>query len=563
MADQLEFTPGEQTFPEATADLPFRLPIELTVEDSDTIAELCQYPDGDERERFALSALRIGVLALRQARGQVDGEQIRRQTDRMLLSLQAQLSEHAALVHNRLTASLKDYFDPESGRFQERVNRLIKKDGDLEDLLRRQIGAGDSELSKTLAAHFGHESPLLKLLSPDESKGLFQALRDSVDEQLKFQRERILAEFSLNNKEGALSRLVDELNTHHGTLTDDLQKKIDGVVKEFSLDEENSALSRLVRNVDRAQKTITDEFSLDSETSALSRLKGLLESTQQAIDSNLTLDSDESALSRLRKEVVDILSAHSKTNQSFQEEVKLTLAKMVVQREESARSTTHGLVFEDVVCEFLLREAQKLGDIATRTGDTTGLIKNCKVGDCVIELGPDSAAPGARIVSEAKEKEKYTIALAREEIDEARKNRDAQAGLFVFSAATAPSELVTAGLLRFGNDVFVAWNAEDAGTDLVLRTGFTLVRALCLRTARHSEAETADFQAIDEAICEIEKRTEGLNEIETSAKTIQTGSEKILKRVELCRKALVHQVEILREKMDELKQLTGGDDSGT
>src|SRR5207245_8518381 len=107
-----------------------------TVEDSDTIAELCQYPEGEERERFALSALRIGVLALRQARGQVDGEQIRRQTDYMLQALQAQLGEHAALVHNRLTASLKDYFDPDSGRFQERVNRLIRKDGELEDLLR-------------------------------------------------------------------------------------------------------------------------------------------------------------------------------------------------------------------------------------------------------------------------------------------------------------------------------------------------------------------------------------------------------------------------------------------
>ena len=118
----------------------------------------------------------------------------------------------------------------------------------------------------------------------------------------------------------------------------------------------------------------------------------MLESTQQAIDSNLTLDNADSALARLRKEVLDILDAHSKTNQSFQEEVKLTLSKMVVQREEAARSTTHGLVFEDVVCEFLSREAQKLGDIATRTGDTTGLIKNRKVGDCVIELGPESAA---------------------------------------------------------------------------------------------------------------------------------------------------------------------------
>ncbi len=554
MAEQLRVAPVDET---TGAGLPFRLPLELSVEDPDTIAELCQHAEGEERERFALSALRIGVLALRQARGQVDGEQIRRQTEHMLLALQSQLNEHANLVHNRLTASLKDYFDPDSGRFQERINRLVRKDGELEELLRRQIGTEDSELAKTLAAHFGDDSPLLSFLTPDESRGLLKALRETFDEQSHFQRERILGEFSLNNKEGALSRLIDELNTQHGRLTENLQEKIDSVVREFSLDEENSALSRLVKNVEGAQRTITREFSLDNETSAFSRLKGLLETTQRAIDNNLTLDNADSALARLRKEVLDILEGHSKTNQSFQEEVKMALQKMVVQRAESARSTTHGLVFEDVVCEFLSHEALKLGDVATRTGDSTGLIKNRKVGDCVVELGPESAAPSARIVVEAKEKDQYSIAQAREEIDEARRNRGAQVGLFVYSARLAPAEMAAAPILRFGNDVFVIWNPEDAGTDLFLKTAFTLARALCVRTARHSDAQAGDFQAIDEAICEIEKRTEGLSEIETSAKTIQSGSERILKRVELCRKALVQQVEILREKMDELQQLSG------
>src|SRR5262245_29611081 len=170
----------------------------------------------------------------------------------------------------------------------------------------------------------------------------------------------------------------------------------------------------------------------------------MLVSTQQAIDANLTLDSDDSALSRLRKEVLDILEAHKQTNQSFQEEVKLALQKMIVQREEAARSTTHGLIFEDVVCEFLSRDAHKLGDIATRTGETTGLIKNRKVGDCVLELGPESAAPGARIVVEAKEKDQYPVAQAREEIDEARRNRGAQVGLFVYSARLAPADMAGA-----------------------------------------------------------------------------------------------------------------------
>lgn len=557
MADQLQLHSTEETFGTLAGEFAAPLLLDLSVEDPDTIAELCLHAEGRERERFALSALRIGVLALRQARGQVDGAEIRRQTDHMLLALQSQLKEHAALVHDRLAAALKDYFDPESGRFQERVNRLVRKDGELEELLRRQIGSENSELARTLSAHLGQESPLLKLLSPDESQGVVSALRETIDEQLQSQRDRILEEFSLNNKEGALSRLVDELAEHHGRLSENLQDKIDEVVREFSLDEENSALSRLVRNVDRAQKTITSEFSLDNEASALSRLKGMLESTQQAIDGNLTLDKEDSALSRLRKEVLEILGSHSKANQSFQEEVKLALKEMAVRRQEAARSTTHGLIFEDVVCEFLLHEAQKLGDMAIRTGDTTGMIKHCKVGDCVIELGPESAAPGARIVIESKEKVQYSIGQAREEIDEARRNRGAQVGLFIFSAALAPREMETSPLMRYGNDVFVVWNPEDAATDLLLRTAVTLARALCIRTARLSEARSADFQVIDEAICEIEKRTEGLNEIEASAKTIQTGSEKILKRVELCRKALFSQVELLRERMDALKQLTG------
>ena len=55
------------------ANAPDRLSLELTVEDRDTIDELLAYPPGDEREQFALNALRIGVLALRQARGRVDG----------------------------------------------------------------------------------------------------------------------------------------------------------------------------------------------------------------------------------------------------------------------------------------------------------------------------------------------------------------------------------------------------------------------------------------------------------------------------------------------------------
>jgi hypothetical protein len=392
--------------------LPYTLPLELTVRDADTIAEICRHAEGEPRDQFALNALRIGVLALRQARGELDVEAVRRESERLLESLQGRLDSHAAVMHDRLAGALKQYFDPKDGRFHERIERLIRQDGELECLMRRQVAGDDSELCKTLMAHFGDGSPLMKILSPDQSQGLLATLRSTLDDQLRVQREHVLGQFSLDNKEGALARFISELTDRQGELSTELHGKLDDVVRQFSLDDEDSALSRLVRNVERAQRTITSEFSLDSE---------------------------ESALARLKREMFKLLVEEREANQRFQEEVKGALQAMVARREEAARSTRHGEVFEDAVFAFLQHECQKLGDIAAATGTTSGLIKGCKVGDCLLELGPDSAAPGARLVVEAKEQAAYQLAAAREEIEKARKNRAAQIGLIVYSKRNAPA----------------------------------------------------------------------------------------------------------------------------
>jgi hypothetical protein len=535
--------------------LPYRLELELTVGDAETIAELCLRPEGPERDNFAIDALKIGVLALRQARGQLDVDLIQRETQRMLASLSGRLEEHARIVQTHLATSLKDYFDPESGRFNERVKRLVEKDGELERVLRAQIGSQDSELCKTLLGHVGETSPLMKLLSPTESQGLLGALKETVGTQLTQQREAVLKEFSLDNKQGALARLIEELSQKHGQLTNTLQEKIEVVVKEFSLDQENSALSRLVRNVDRAQKTITNEFSLDNETSALSRLQALLKSTSDAIHSNLTLDDEASSLARLKREVLTILKEHTEANGKFQEEVKVTLAQMVARKEEADRSTRHGLEFEDAVGELLGHHCKQAGDILSPTGTTTGLIKNCKIGDFVIQMGPDSAAPEAKIVVEAKEKADYSLTGARAEIETGRKNREASVGLFIFSSRTAPQGLD--GVARYGDDVFVVWDAEDAASDLFLKVGLTLAKALCLRAGRQSKTQAADFEAIVAAVLEVEKQTQSLDEITRSSDTIRNATDKIADRVRIAKNKLERQVELLREKISDLRAESG------
>ncbi|MBI1348218.1 hypothetical protein GC163_18240 [bacterium] len=541
---------------EPTVAIPHHLNLELLIRDADVIAELISLPAGELRDEFALKALRIGVIALRQARGQLDVEAIRREGDRLLVNLQNQLETHSRQVNERTSTTLREYFDPQSGRFQERVERLIKRDGELEQTLRRQLGADDSELAKTLTTHFGQESPLLSWLNPDQSRGLLGALRGAMEEQLTAQRDQVLKQFSLDNKEGALARLVHELTERHGELTEQLQDRIDAVVKEFSLDEENSALSRLVTNVERAQRTITREFSLDEDASALSRLKRMLEQTNLAIHEHLSLDEEDSALARLKRELFSLFTVHRDENAKFQEEVKLALNTMVARKAEAAKSTRHGLDFEAALLHLLQLEAQKSGDCCEASGARVGRIKNCKKGDAVIELGPESIAPGARIVVEAKEEAGYQLTDARAEIDEARKNRDAQVGLFVFSQKTAPAALEP--LSRLGNDVFVVWDPEDPNTELTLKLSVSLCRALAVRQEMKDQAQTEDWQAIEAAIIHIEKAIGGFDEMQTSADQVAKHAEKMLKRIGLMRKELEKQIEILREKTSGLKADVAG-----
>ena len=111
------------------APIPIRseppLEIVLQVTDPEVRAELEQHVEGRARHDFALERM---AHALREHREGLKGE-----------------------VADRL----REYFDPGNGRFPERVERLIRKDGELEQLLRRQVGGEGSELTATLQRHIG------------------------------------------------------------------------------------------------------------------------------------------------------------------------------------------------------------------------------------------------------------------------------------------------------------------------------------------------------------------------------------------------------------------------
>jgi hypothetical protein len=270
------------------------------------------------------------------------------------------------------------------------------------------------------------------------------------------------------------------------------------------------------------------EFSLDDDRSALSRLSKMLTATSEQIGKNLTLDDEASALARLKRELLGTIEQIAKGNVEFQTQVREALARLDTRKREEARTTRHGVEFEERLGALLADEAQRLGDVHEATGETTGSIKLCKKGDHVIELGSESAAAHARVVWEAKDKQAYSLRAALAEIDEARRNRQAQVGVFVFSRQTAPEGLES--LQRHGSDVVVVWDAEDPGSDLVVRAAYSLARALAVRERRTDRESQAAITEIEHAARGIERQVGFLDEVRRWAETVKGHGEKIADR---------------------------------
>jgi hypothetical protein len=433
--------------------------IDMVVDDALIVTEMLAYPMGPERDRYVLTALRIGVLALKQAQGRLDADVIRGESDRLLALLEDRLGNHQRNVQDQVAGTLREYFDPRSGRFNERVEQLVKSGGDLERLLRTQIGASDSELAKTLAAHVGEQSMLMKILRPSETEGILNSLSQVMHKALETQRNAILS-----------------------------------------------------------------EFSLDEQDSALARMKVALE---------------------------QVMDKGRRENEEFRIQVSAALAALAARKEESFRSTRHGLEFEQAVFAFLADGAQAAGDVVEHTAGTTGLIKNCKVGDVVLTLGPDHAAANSRIVVEAKQDASYGLARALSESEQARKNRQAEVGVFVFSKRTANAQIVPLG--RYGNDVVLVWDCEDPATDVILSAGLSLARALCVSAGTEREQIDIDFERMQRAMLDVEKQVQAMEEIRKNAQSIRSCADKIEDRARIISDNLLRATRILDEETEAIR----------
>ncbi|MCF6227252.1 MAG: hypothetical protein L3J82_01135, partial [Planctomycetes bacterium] len=388
----------------------------LSVTDPEVVAEL-NSREGVDRDKYALTALRVGVLALRAAGGVVDAAKLKSEGERLIHEVEKRLTAHSTQLDKDLDGELEKYFDPDSGHFQKHVSDLVSEDGKLVRMLKSHVEGDNSVLARQLAMAVGKDSELMKHLSPENKDGLIQTITRVAEERLEEQSKKVLGEFDLNNDNGALNKLIKSVDSN------------------FDVNNKDSALSVIKAALDQTRKQLRSDLSLDDEDSALSNLHG-----------------------QLKNQIEDLVERQVK----FQKEVQGVLGELKGAKKERDKSPSGGFDFEDFVSDAL-RERIPNTDLFDDTGETVGLIKASKVGDHVQTLGEDSIAPGVKIVYESKRAENYSLAKALAELETARKNRDAKIGVFVLAASSVRNSKkmqaeFDSSLQRHGSDIIVIWD---------------------------------------------------------------------------------------------------------
>jgi hypothetical protein len=280
---------------------------------------------------------------------------------------------------------------------------------------------------------------------------------------------------------------------------------------------------------DRGQlRSFVDElFDEGKRDSAIGRMKILLGSYFDGDASRLAQLLDPTRLgSPLHQFRVEMAAGFDKLN----ERLSAIEAAGAARASERSKSAAKGGDFESVIEGLLGELARGSGDLLERIGTETGSLIGSKKGDFVLTLNAE-ATTGADVKIVIECKDRYVSGRAmRDELREAKTNRDAAVALVVFTPAHAP-----AGIAPFdvrAGDVYCVVDpaAPDAAT---LEAAVRLTRLLALQTLRSHDVEV-DAAAIGEALKGVREQLETLRALKvtltaigTSAKDVYSGLDRL------------------------------------
>jgi len=286
-------------------------------------------------------------------------------------------------------------------------------------------------------------------------------------------------------------------------------------------------LERFLGDKGQLRGFVTELFDEGKRDSALGRMRTMLGSYFDGDASRLAQLLDPTRLgSPLHQFRTEVTAGFERLN----ERLTAIEAAGAARASERARSAAKGADFEVLVGELLGDLCRGSGDALDRTGDETGDVIRSKQGDLVLTLDPRlTHGADVRVVVECKDRAISGKAM-RDELAGAKRNRDAQVALVVFTPAHAPAGIAPFDV-RLG-DVYCVIDPEApdrASLDAAVR----LARLIALTKLSEHEAEI-DGSAIGAAVTAIRGQLEGvralkmqLTSIGTAAKEAHGGLERL------------------------------------
>jgi hypothetical protein len=245
------------------------------------------------------------------------------------------------------------------------------------------------------------------------------------------------------------------------------------------------------------------------------KVKQLVEAKLDEVLTEFSLDDDDSAMSRLKTMIDSAFSG-----------LREALGVKAARAEEAERGHVKGFSFEEDLYEVVAEMGRQLADETEFVRGTPGIHK-CKTGDHLIMLGESTGAPGLRIVVEVKDQD-YKAKKAIAELQEAKKNREAVSGIFVFAQGCQPVEF--GNFKRIDNDFYCTVDKSalaDGGPLPFLWAAYELARVQAVAAVRKEASGKLNLERIQQHIDGIAAWVPRLGEIVTKAKTVQNSGNAI------------------------------------
>lgn len=225
-------------------------------------------------------------------------------------------------------------------------------------------------------------------------------------------------------------------------MTKSLDRSVDGLAQRIEdsaralLDDENGELTAALRTwLTDVTDALGATFDETSKKSAIAKLDALLESARAeqvaAVRRLLDPETIDSPLHRWRSEIMSEVRDRGEAVERLLNDLSFRLGLDQGEAATIDRTAVKGFDFEDVVYATIESIAAPLQDVPSQVGNELGASAS-KIGDIVVDVDPSFAKGDARFAVEVKDRS-LPLKKALDELDLAIANRDAQAGMMVFS----------------------------------------------------------------------------------------------------------------------------------